>query len=352
VLSNTKFVFGVTKGKIPGHIIYDLGTSIDLERFDAILNLHAPTSKREVQAFMGVINFVRRFVPDFAVMVKPILNLLKQDCSFSWTNDVENAFVGINKVINFALVLAKPDFEKEFMIYTNATEEAISTILMQCDDQGNEKPVACMSQSLFDDDFKYSFIEKYAFALVKAIEKFRHFILGKHTLVKVPLPAVKFFLSRTYLSGKLAHWLSNIQEHDLTIINSNTIKGRDLSLHLAQHDETREEIDEHDSSLSTLFYIDNQILPMSEHPWYKNLVYYLRNQRCPDNFNTHQRRRLCLESARYVIIGDFLFRRYVDGMFLRCVNNEEAQKLLQETHGSSNFVIHVVGHFSAKTTTF
>jgi hypothetical protein len=50
-----------------------------------------------------------------------------------------------------------------------------------------------MSQSLSDDEFKYSFIEKHSFALVKVVEKFLHFILGKHTLVKVPLPAVKFF---------------------------------------------------------------------------------------------------------------------------------------------------------------
>ena len=130
-------------------------------------------------------------------------------------------------------------------------------------------------------------------------------------------------------------------------MTSNTIKGRDLSLHLSQHAETSEEIDEHDSSLSTLFYIDNQILPVSEHPWYKNLVYYLKNQICPDDLDTHQRRRLCPESTRYVIIGEFLFRKSVDGMLLHCVNNEEAHKLLQETHGYSNSIIHVGGHFSS-----
>jgi hypothetical protein len=90
-------------------------------------------------------------------------------------------------------------------------------------------------------------------------------------------------------------------------MTSTIIKGRDLSLHLAQHAENSEAIDEQDSSLSTLFYIENQILLVSEHPWYKNLVYYLQNQRCPYNLDTHQIRRLHLESARYVIIGDFLF---------------------------------------------
>jgi hypothetical protein len=94
-----------------------------------------------------------------------------------------------------------------------------------------------------------------------------------------------------------------------------------------------EEIDEHDSSVSMLFYINNQILPVSEHPWYKYLVYYLKNQRCPDNLDTHRRRRLYLKYAKHVFIGHFLFRIYVDGMFLHCVNNEEAHRLLQETHG-------------------
>jgi hypothetical protein len=168
-------------------------------------------------------------------------------------------------------------------------------------------------------------------------------------LVKVPLPAVKFFLSQTYLSGKLSHWLAKIQEHDLNIMTSTTIKGRDLAFHLAQDAENGEEIDEEDSSLSALFYIDDKILLVSEHPWYMNLVYYLQNQRCPDNLDTHQRRRLCLESTRYAIIGDFLFRRSIDGVVLHCVNNKDAHKLLQESHHSSSSVIQVGGHFSVKT---
>jgi hypothetical protein len=173
-------------------------------------------------------------------MVKSIHNLIKQDHSFSWTEDVENDFVRIKKEISSALVLAKPDFEEDFIIYTNATKEAFYVILLQCDDQNNEKPVAYMSQSLLDDEFKYSYIEKHVFSLVKVVEKFSHFILGKHTQVKVPLHVVKFLLLQTYISGKLAHWLSKIQEHDITIMTSKIIKGQDLALHLAQHAEASE----------------------------------------------------------------------------------------------------------------
>jgi hypothetical protein len=167
-LNPSKSIFGVTKGKLLGHIIYDSGISIDLERIIMILNLPAPTSKNEVEAFMGIIDFVYRFVCDFFVMVKPIHNLLKQDHYFSWTDDIENDFLRIKKAISSAPFLAKPGFEKDFIIYTNAIEEAIFDILLQSDDQNNEKLVACMRQSLSDDEIKYSYIEKHVFSLAKA----------------------------------------------------------------------------------------------------------------------------------------------------------------------------------------
>lgn len=96
-LNTSKSIFGVTQGKLLGHIVLDSGINIHPEKVTAILNLPSRTSKKEIQYFMGRINFVRRFVPNFTVMVKPIHNMLKHDQSFSWTEDVERDFVGIKK---------------------------------------------------------------------------------------------------------------------------------------------------------------------------------------------------------------------------------------------------------------
>jgi hypothetical protein len=256
---------------------------------------------------MGKINFVRRFIPDFARMVKPIHNMLKKDRSFSWNDDTEKYFVEVKKAISSAPVLAKPNFEKYFIIYTNATEEVISAILLQKDDQNNDQPIAYMSQSLLDDEFKYTLIEKHTYALVKAIEKFHHYILGKHTQVKVPLPVVKFFLSQTHLSGKLAHWLAKIQEHDFTITTSHTIKGRDLALHLAQHPEPGVTSENDEDALSALFFVEHENIELAEHPWYKDIIYYLQFQKCPNNIENHQCRRIHLEASKYLILGTSLF---------------------------------------------
>jgi hypothetical protein len=90
-------------------------------------------------------------------------------------------------------VLGKPNFDKYFIIYTNATKESIFVILLQKDYQNNNHPIDYMIQSLSDDEFKYTLIEKHTYVLVKDIEKFCHFILGKHTHVKVPLSTINFF---------------------------------------------------------------------------------------------------------------------------------------------------------------
>jgi hypothetical protein len=85
------------------------------------------------------------------------------------------------------------------------------------------------------------------------------------------------------------------------------IKGCDLALHLAQHPEPSDSSENDENALSTLFYIENQNLDLVEHPWYKDLVYYLQFQKCPDYLESHQCRRLRLEASKYLILGNFLF---------------------------------------------
>jgi hypothetical protein len=111
-LNQSKFVFGITQGKLLGLIVSNSRININLERVTNILNLPDPTPKKKIQYFKGRINFVRIFVPNFVVMVKPIHNMLKHDQSFSWNKDVEKYFVGIKKSISSALVPTKPNFDK------------------------------------------------------------------------------------------------------------------------------------------------------------------------------------------------------------------------------------------------
>ena len=76
-LNPRKCVFAVTEGKLLGHIVSKKGISIDPERIRAIEQIPLPHNKKGMQSFMGTINFVRRFVPDFAQIVKPLQQMEK-----------------------------------------------------------------------------------------------------------------------------------------------------------------------------------------------------------------------------------------------------------------------------------
>jgi hypothetical protein len=94
------------------------GIYIDPERVNAINDLNPPTSRKGVQSFFGKINFVRRFVPDYATIVKPINKLLKKDQKFEWTPDIQKSFTEIKHAITTSHVLVSPDFDKEFILYS------------------------------------------------------------------------------------------------------------------------------------------------------------------------------------------------------------------------------------------
>ena len=83
--------FVVLDGKISGHIISKKGISIDPERIKAIAQIPLPHNKKGRQSFMGTINFVQRFVPDFAQIVKPLQQMVKQSVQFKWTDVEKNA---------------------------------------------------------------------------------------------------------------------------------------------------------------------------------------------------------------------------------------------------------------------
>ena len=85
-------MFVVIEGKLMGHIVSKKGISIDPERIKAIEQIPLPHGKKTMQSFMGTINFVQRFVPDFAQIVKPLQQMVKQSVQFKWTDVEKNAF--------------------------------------------------------------------------------------------------------------------------------------------------------------------------------------------------------------------------------------------------------------------
>ena len=78
-LNPRKSNFSLEEGKLLGHIISKEGIRIDPDRVSEILKVEEPRSKKEVQSFIGQVNFLKRFIPSFAEILMNITNMLKKD---------------------------------------------------------------------------------------------------------------------------------------------------------------------------------------------------------------------------------------------------------------------------------
>ena len=91
-LNPKKSSSNVQEGKLLGHIVTESGICIDPGRVEAIQNIGLPRNKKELQTFLGKINFLRCFVPNFAELIKHINVLLKKDAEFKWRDEVNDSF--------------------------------------------------------------------------------------------------------------------------------------------------------------------------------------------------------------------------------------------------------------------
>ena len=82
-----------------------------------------------MQYFLGKINFVRRFISDFAEIVKPLQEMIKKDSNFKWTKERKEAFDKIKEAIAEAPNLRSPNFDKKFILYTFAYDHLIVVVL-------------------------------------------------------------------------------------------------------------------------------------------------------------------------------------------------------------------------------
>ena len=130
-LNPQKSLFALDEGKILGHIVTKDGVKIDPKRVEVINSIPLPRNKKEVQVFLGRINFLRRFIPNYAEIVRHITDMLKKNNEVKWSHESRDAFTRIKHAFVEAPVLAGPDYNKPFMIFSFASPHTIAGVLLQ-----------------------------------------------------------------------------------------------------------------------------------------------------------------------------------------------------------------------------
>lgn len=159
-LNPNKCHYGVKKAMFLSHIVSKYGVMIDPERVEEISKVPIPRTKKGIQYLFGQINFIRRFVSNFAELTLPITSMIKKDQVIRWEEASIQDFEGIKDALKHAPVLGTPNYKIPFQIFSFASEYTIASIFLQKDENGAERHIAFFSKDLQAVELKYTIMEK------------------------------------------------------------------------------------------------------------------------------------------------------------------------------------------------
>ena len=197
-----------------GHRVSSKGLEADPNKVKAITNMDPPADLKQLRTFIGMVNYLVKFLPNLSATLKPLTNLTKADVSWNWSSVEQQAFEEIKTKLTQAPILAFYDPNKPLTLENDASEFGIGSVLKQ-----EGKPVAFASRMLTDCERRYAQIEKEMLAVLYGLDKFHHYVFGRRVHIITdhqPLVSiVKKPLSKA--PKRLQHMLLRSQMYDYTL---------------------------------------------------------------------------------------------------------------------------------------
>jgi ribonuclease HI len=195
-----------------GHVITSGGIEVDPGKVRDVLNWEPPTTVSEIQSFLGLVGYYRRFIEGFSKIVKPLTSLLEKDKKFIWSEACQNNFDELRKRLTTAPVLAMPDIRKSFDIYYDASKQGLGCVLMQ---EGHV--ISYASRQLRKHEQNYPTHDLELAAVIHALKIWRHYLLGHKCQIYTDHKSLKYIFTQNDLNLRQRRWLELIKDYNLEI---------------------------------------------------------------------------------------------------------------------------------------
>lgn len=220
-LSVTKGQWCRTKVEYVGLCVGPDGIEPQSSRIRAIQDIRAPSNVSQLRSFLGVCNYSRQFIEDYAEIARPLNELLRKDREFNWSSPQELAFKEMKQKLCAAPCLAYPDKDKPFFLEASFSDHCLSAALSQQYDR-DRRVIAYASRPLSPVEVKFSDCERALLATVWAVEHFRSYIGGQKVVIETNHQPVTFLNSQRLREGKvsnsrLASWMMALQGYDIEV---------------------------------------------------------------------------------------------------------------------------------------
>lgn len=199
-----------------GHVITNNGVKPNPEKIEIIKDFPTPISNKDIQSFLGLVGYYRRFIPDFTKFSQCLTKLLKKNAKFIWTDQQQNAFDNLRRYLISEPILQYPDFSKPFILKTDASNFAIGAILSQ-GDIPNDLPISYASRTLNKAESNYSTTERELLAIVWAVKHFRPYLYGKRFKITSDHKPLTWLFNVKDPGSRLIRWRLKLEEYDYEI---------------------------------------------------------------------------------------------------------------------------------------
>jgi hypothetical protein len=215
----SKCQFFASEIEFLGHMVSGDGIRMCSDKVGAIRDWPEPTKVKEMQAFLGLANYYRRFIPDFSNITLPMTALLKKDKVFLWAYPQSEAF---KKLIDLFLkepLLIHPDFKEPFVIECDASDFAMGAILSQLWKDGLLHPISYYSRKFNTAEINYEIYDKELMAIVDSLGHWRQFCLGSLHQIQIftDHKNLVHFMTTKQLTRRQARWAMGLSEIDFLI---------------------------------------------------------------------------------------------------------------------------------------
>lgn len=221
-LKKKKWQFFKQELKILTHMMGQGVVKPDPDKIKAITDYSRPENIKKLRSFLGLVNICRNFIKNFSEITLELNGMLKgkgkrSKEKITWSENGIKAFDNCRDKIVKITLRHKPDFRKQFILSTDASNQCIGAVLSQMDANGKRKMVHVFSKKLDNVQQNYSLTDKELLDVVKSIEYFKSHLIGSRFVLETDHRALRYFNTTCQPNSRLMIWSLFLQDFDFNI---------------------------------------------------------------------------------------------------------------------------------------
>ena len=221
-LNRQKCTFAASSVKYLGHIISGKGIEVDPAKIQAIVDWPVPKTVHDVRSFLGLASYYRRFIHKFSHIATPLSDLTRgvvtKHGKIVWGAREQEAFDTLKHKLTEAPVLAIADPTRPFELHCDASNFAISGVLMQADLTDNKlHPIAYYSQKLTPVQSTYPARDREFMAVLNSFKVWDHYLSCQHTVVETDHESLKSFWTSPNFGHRQLRWVVELEQYDFEV---------------------------------------------------------------------------------------------------------------------------------------